>query len=120
MYPKESNEASPHSGIEPQEQISEENRFNIISVLLGTSSFSILKQNVKSALSTIANDSHVQRVCRCSIAKRARDCKSLTDHDLNPTITQSSSELLELLQPGKVENALARVVVVLSPDCQYD
>ena len=52
--------------------------------------------------------------------KRARDCKSLTDYDLNPTITQSSSELLELLQPGKVENALARVVVVISPDCQYD
>ena len=53
MYPKESNEASPHSGIEPQEQISEENRCNIISVLLGTSSFSVLKQNEKSALSTI-------------------------------------------------------------------
>ena len=52
--------------------------------------------------------------------KRARDCKSLTDYDLNPTITHSSSELLELLQPGKVENALARVVEIISPDYQYD
>ena len=68
IYPKESNEASPHSGIEPQGQISKENRCTIISVLLGTSSFSILKQKEKAALSTVANDSHVQRVCRCSIA----------------------------------------------------
>ena len=39
---------------------------------------------------------------------------------MNPTITQNSSELLELLQPENVENALARVVEIISPDYQYD